>query len=192
MVEPRDLPLFRWGEALRAARRTRRRRLRRLRLLACGLAGSAALASAALLSPSPLLVWNVSASAPKGLYAVLPPAALGRGTAVVARVPESVRGLAAHRRYLPANVPLVKRIAAVPGDRVCAPEAWIYVGTRAVARRQARDAAGRPMPWWRGCRQLRAGEYLLLMPAAASFDGRYFGPVERSDILGKAAPLWVR
>ena len=139
-----------------------------------------------------MLVWNVSASAPRGLYAVLAGARLERGVMVVARTPDSVRLLAAERRYLPANVPLVKRVAAIPGDRVCAPEAWLYVGEWAVARRRTHDRAGRTMPWWRGCRYLGAGEYLLLMPADASFDGRYFGPVARADILGKAVPLWTR
>jgi type IV secretory pathway protease TraF len=30
------------------------------------------------------------------------------------------------------------------------------------------------------------------MDAPGSFDGRYFGPVPRSSIIGKATPLWVR
>jgi conjugative transfer signal peptidase TraF len=188
MPEPRDLPLFRWGAELRAARLVRRRRVR---LLACGLAGLASIAIASALPRVPLLVWNISASAPRGLYLVLPGAALDRGNLVVARTPAAVRALAAERHYLPANVPLVKRVAAVPGDHVCAPEAWLYLGERAVARRRTHDKAGRPMPWWRGCRHLGKAEYLLLMPAQASFDGRYFGPVVRADIVGRAVPLWT-
>lgn len=188
MPEPRDLPLFRWGEALRSARAARRRRFR---LLACGLAGVAAIGVSAALPRLPLLVWNVSASAPRGLYAVLPGARLERGAMVVARTPAAVRALAARRHYLPANVPLVKRVVALPGDHVCAPERWLYVRDRAAAKRRTHDAAGRPMPWWRGCGPLGQGEYLLLMPGEASFDGRYFGPVARADIIGKAVPLWT-
>ncbi|MDV3455868.1 S26 family signal peptidase [Sphingomonas sp. HF-S4] len=188
MPEPRDLPLFRWGAELRAARLLRRQRLR---LLACGLAGVVALAVASLLPRVPLLVWNVSASAPRGLYGVLPGAVLDRGMMVVARTPAAVRALAAERHYLPANVPLVKRVAALPGDRVCARGRWIYVRYSAVAHRQTHDHAGRAMPWWRGCRPLGKAEYLLLMPADASFDGRYFGPVTRTNILGRAVPLWT-
>lgn len=189
MPDPRDLPLFRWGEALRRARCERRRRVR---LLAFGLAGVLVLAAPAVAPPVPRLVWNVSASAPVGLYAVFPGAALERGTIVAARAPEAVRKLASARHYIPANVPLVKRVAAIPGDLVCAPDAWLKVEGRSLALRRPRDAAGRPMPWWRGCRRLGAHEYLLLMPAPASFDGRYFGPVDRAAILGKAVLLWVR
>jgi type IV secretory pathway protease TraF len=49
------------------------------------------------------------------------------------------------------------------------------------------------MPWWRGCRTLRDGEYLLLIPGvAASFDGRYFGTTQARDIVGTARLLWPR
>ena len=48
------------------------------------------------------------------------------------------------------------------------------------------------MPRWSGCRELRAGEYFLLMDSPLSFDGRYFGTTRRGDILGRAEPLWTR
>ena len=52
---------------------------------------------------------------------------------------------------------------------------------------------GRTMPWWEGCEGLLPGRYFLLMDhVPASFDGRYFGPVDEADIIGKATPLWVR
>lgn len=142
--------------------------------------------------PRPRLVWNVSASAPIGLYAVLPgkPAT---GDFVIARVPQRHRLLAARRRYLPLNVPLVKRVAAVPGDRVCAQGMTVFVNARRVARRQPQDGAGRAMPWWTGCLVLSEGALFLLMTSSsASFDGRYFGPTVRGDIIGRAIPLWVR
>ena len=48
------------------------------------------------------------------------------------------------------------------------------------------------MPWWTGCRRLQPGQLLLLNRTSASFDSRYFGPVERTAILGKAVLLWQR
>jgi type IV secretory pathway protease TraF len=47
------------------------------------------------------------------------------------------------------------------------------------------------MPWWHGCVTLAPGRYLLLMDADGSFDGRYFGPVARCQIVGRATPLWT-
>ena len=111
---------------------------------------------------------------------------------VAARAPEDARQLAALRGYLPSGVPLVKRVAATKGSEVCALRARILVDGSTVAHRRTRDAQGRDMPWWSGCHRLQPGEVLLLNRAAASFDSRYFGPVDWSAILGKAVLLWPR
>lgn len=156
-----------------------------------GLAG--ALVSTLLIEPRPWLLWNASASAPVGLYAVGEAAPLARGDMVIAHVPVGFRMFAARRHYLPANVPLVKRVAAVPGDEVCAVGARVMVNGRLVARRLDRDGAGRPMPWWSGCAELGTGEVFLLMTdSRASFDGRYFGVTEADDVVGKARLIWRR
>lgn len=167
---------------------------RRLGRWAIGCGGlTAALATTLLVEPRPRLVWNASASAPVGLYAVGDGAALARGDMVIARVPGKFRMMAARRHYLPANVPLVKRVIAASGDEVCAIGARVMVNGRLVARRLDRDGAGRRMPWWSGCAELRPGEYFLLMTdSAASFDGRYFGVTGAGDIVGRARLLWRR
>ncbi|MEO5774475.1 MAG: S26 family signal peptidase [Sphingomicrobium sp.] len=143
-------------------------------------------------SPKVRLLWNASASAPIGLYLIKPGATLEVGDMVAARAPDGARQLASARGYLPSDVPLVKRVAATRGSQVCALRARIIIDGRTVARRRKHDAHGRDMPWWTGCRRLLPGEALLINGAAASFDSRYFGPVDRSAILGKAVLLWPR
>lgn len=140
--------------------------------------------------PLPRLVWNASASAPLGLYAVSPGAAVARGDMVIARMPARWRDLAARRRYIPVNVPLVKRVAAGPGDRVCAIHGQIRINGHAVAVQHRIDGHGRIMPHWLGCVTLSGGALFLLMDAPDSFDGRYFGPTAPGDIVGKARLLW--
>ena len=190
MVERRDLPLFAWGDALRTARATRRRVVRRSMFVGLGCACLAATVAA---PPLPRLVWNASASAPLGLYRVAPGARVRRGDMVIARTPIAVRGLAAARRYIPANIPLVKRVVGVPGDVICAAGTTISINGRPVATRRANDARGRPLPWWNGCRTLRDGAVFLLMATTPeSFDGRYFGPTAADDLIGKATAIWVR
>jgi len=142
--------------------------------------------------PRPRLLWNASASAPLGLYLIAPGAPLEIGDMVAARAPEGARQLAARRGYLPSGVPLVKRVAATQGIQVCASRARILVDGQVAARREKRDSQGRPMPWWKGCRRLQSGEVLLINRAAASFDSRYFGPVEHSAIIGEAVLIWPR
>lgn len=151
---------------------------------------SCALGVTIVAPPAPRLVWNVSASAPRGLYLVGDPEGVGVGDMVIAHVPGRWRPLAALRRYLPANVPLVKRVAAGPGDIVCAADKSILVNGRRIAERRAVDALGRRLPWWTGCVALGEGALFLLMDDPASFDGRYFGPTEGGDIVGGARLIW--
>lgn len=157
-----------------------------LALLGCAVAATVAL------PPRPLLVWNASASAPIGLYGITAPDGIRKGDMVIAPLAEPYRSLAANRHYLPANVPLVKRVAAMPGDRVCARANLIFVNGRPVAARLRYDAHNRAMPWWHGCRRLGATQFLLLMTdSPASFDGRYFGVSDRRHLIGRAHVLWT-
>jgi conjugative transfer signal peptidase TraF len=190
MAERGELPLFAWGDALRATRRRRRRLARRV--VAVG-TGCAFLAATIIAPPHPRLLWNASASAPVGLYRIEPGSPVRRGDMVIVRTPAAVRNLAARRGYIPANVPLVKRVAGVRGDLVCALGPTILVNGHAVAARRSADTLGRPLPWWNGCRSLHGDALFLLMAHTPdSFDGRYFGPTPATDVIGKAVPLWVR
>lgn len=188
MSEAVPLPPIEWGAAEDAADLKWRKRRLYCALVACFLA---LLVLTIAMPPAPRLVWNASASAPRGLYWVSPGAVLARGDTVIAWAPRGARMLAARRRYIPINVPLVKRIAAVAGDRVCARGAVITIGGKVVALRRVHDAAGRPMPWWQGCVTLGPRQFLLLNAAPGSFDGRYFGLTARRDITGRARPLWT-
>lgn len=144
-----------------------------------------------LFPPRPLLVWNVSASAPVGLYAVGGKNALARGDMVIARLPEGRRRFAARRGYLPMNVPLVKRVAAIAGDVVCASGSAVQVNGKRAATRLRVDAREREMPWWSGCVHLVEGDYFLVMAdSPASFDGRYLGVSHIDDVIGEAKLLW--
>lgn len=186
--QPSPEPLFRWAHQREAYLRRRHRTGRKV---AIGALGCAALLASALLPPRPRLVWNVSPSAPTGLY-VVRPGLPARGAMVVAQLPRPYRQFAAVRGYLPANVPLVKRVAAVAGDSVCALGDEIFVNAKRIARRHRIDKQGRYLPRWQGCVWLKPGEYLLLMPHPDSFDGRYFGVTQAHDLIGPARRLWTR
>lgn len=158
--------------------------------LTAAVIGIAGLGFASFTHPVPLLVWNASASLPIGLYRTVP-GTPERGDLVLARPPESAVLLADRRHYLPAGVPLVKRIAAVGGDRVCTFAASVFIDGHLAARPLAADRAGRPLPRWNGCRVLGDDELFLLADAADSFDSRYFGPVPTANIIGRLVALWT-
>ncbi|WP_031304208.1 S26 family signal peptidase [Sphingobium quisquiliarum] len=147
----------------------------------------------AIVAPPPLAIWNASASAPIGLYRIHPDRDPPIGALVAIAPPERLSRWLSARGYLPEGVPLLKHVAAKAGQRVCRIGAVVSVDVRRVAIARARDGQGRPLPVWQGCRTLQPGELLLLNPAHPdSLDGRYFGPLPASAVIGRATPLWLR
>lgn len=160
--------------------------------LTCCALGLGLLGFSIVFNPTPKLVWNASASAPIGLYRVRR-AVIQRGDLVLVRTPNAVAKFAAERGYLPMGVPLIKRVAAVAGDHVCATNGTISVNGNVVAHQLQVDNAGRSLMRWQGCETIKSGAlFLLMVEAKTSFDSRYFGPVSKSCVIGKLAPLWIR
>ena len=148
-----------------------------------------ALAVASLVSLPKKLIYNASASAPIGLY-WLDKWPVRRGDYVLVRVPDRVRNLVKERGYLPPDVPLLKRVVGLNGDRICRQGEQIFVNERLVATAKRHDGQGRDMPAWHGCHILTEQTIFLLQDHPQSFDGRYFGPVDRRLIIGQATRLW--
>ncbi|HMS20057.1 S26 family signal peptidase [uncultured Sphingorhabdus sp.] len=137
-------------------------------------------------------VWNVSASVPTGLYAIRGKRSIHVGERVAIEPPPKLRRLLAERGYLPVDVPLLKRVAAVSGQRVCRFAHGITIDGELVGIARSFDRRGRPLPAWSGCRRLGSGELFVMNPAAPdSFDGRYFGVLHMADVIGRATPLWT-
>lgn len=153
----------------------------------------ASFAAVAVFDPLPRIVWNASASAPIGLYRIDPVSDPPRGALVAVTPPASLARWLAERGYLGERVPLLKHVAARPRQIVCRINAVVSVDGRPVVVARQRDSRGRPLPVWQGCRTLRAGELLMLNPDHAdSMDGRYFGPLPASTVLGNAIPILTR
>ena len=154
--------------------------------------GLATIAVAAGTDPSCRLVYNPSESAPRGWYVLIPARPATKGDWVLARLPMQTAQLAATRSYLPIDVPILKRIAAQKGDEVCSTGKGVFIDGFLVAQSLRDDSTGRPLPHWNACRMLKAQEVFLLSSYSPfSFDSRYFGPVERASVMGRAVPLWT-
>src|SRR3546814_13571103 len=88
------------------------------------------------------------------------------------------------RGFLPDRMPLLKRIAAVSGQRVCRFAHGVTIDGMLVGIARARDRAGRPLPAWFGCRKLRSGELVTMNPAAPeSFEGRSFVTLQMAAVI---------
>ena len=146
----------------------------------------------AFFHPAPRLLWNASASVPIGLYAVHRPTKLHVGDIVIVLPPGPLASYLDARRSLPEGVPLVKPIAALAGQTVCRTGRSVSVDGVTLAEAQDHDRHGRRLPVWQGCRVLAPGEVFLMNSAQPdSLDGRYFGPLPLSTVIGRATPLWL-
>jgi len=137
----------------------------------------------------PIVIYNPSLSVPSGFYLRSGEAALRRGAFVTVAAAEVVPEYAALRGYADASDYFLKRVAATEGQLVCAEDGMVSIDGTEIATRAARDAEGRPLPTWRGCRRLGADELFLLGDTDDSFDGRYWGPVTMDMIEGVWAPM---
>jgi conjugative transfer signal peptidase TraF len=176
----------------RRSRDSKRRRTHSFGYVLVLFCGTALVAVATLKSGAPMLLFNPSASAPRGWYLLNPDAPDRVGQFALARLPPSAARLADERRYLPFGTNLLKQIAALHGDYVCADGTQVRINRRIAALPLSEDSQHRPLTSWRGCSVLgRQQFYLLSATNAASFDSRYFGPLDRASILGRAVPLWT-
>jgi conjugative transfer signal peptidase TraF len=142
--------------------------------------------------PMPRLLWNASASVPIGLYGIEPPGKLAVADLVVAAAPQRLATVFAERDYLPLGLPLIKRILGLPGQSVCRSALLITVDGKAVGTALAQDSRGRALPVWQGCRLIARDEvFIMNRDEAGSLDGRYFGPIPVTAIVGRALPLWT-
>ncbi|WKW52058.1 S26 family signal peptidase [Rhodomicrobium lacus] len=138
------------------------------------------------------LLWNVTASAPIGFYTIEPADRLTVPELVAVMPPEPLATFMVERGYIGRGVPLLKRVAGLPGQRVCRTGRAITVDDVEMGEALERDRIGRELPVWRGCRVIARGElFLMNWQVRDSLDGRYFGPIPASAVIGRALPLWT-
>lgn len=128
-----------------------------------------------------LALVNESPSLPRGVY-LRRGWEPGIGSIVAIPQPEASRSYLA-ALGMPAEILLIKRVAAQGGDQVCRDHDRVRTPHRTV-RALAGDRSGVALPAWSGCHRLGADELFLLGDSPDSFDSRYFGPVRRTAITG--------
>ena len=144
--------------------------------------------------PRPKILYNPSASAPIGYYAVSSKETLKMGDQVALYAPDWARLLADERDYLPYDYPLIKTIIGHDGDRFCGADGFVSGPNGAAITRLLRDRLDRELPSWQGCLVLSPDEYFVISAEIEAgidygFDSRYFGPVSEDLILGRVEYL---
>ena len=164
----------------------------RMRTIALTL-GASALVLATIDETPPSFIWNVSESVPLGLYHLQAPKQLTLTELVAIRPPEPLASFLDLNGYLPVGVPMLKRVLALPGQTVCRSGLIIAVDGIEMGQARERDSRGRPLPAWHGCRVIATDElFVMNWQSVDSLDGRYFGPIPASAVIGHALPIWTK
>lgn len=165
---------------------TRRRILTATALAVLGIA------AASIVDWPTKLIWNATASAPVGFYTVAPSDRIEVPELVAVMPPEPLDAFMVERGYVGRDVPLLKRVLGLLGQRVCRIGRAITVDGIEMGEALEHDRIGRDLPVWRGCRVIADGElFLMNWDVPDSLDGRYFGPIPASSVIGRALPLWT-
>ncbi|MGX0964264.1 conjugative transfer signal peptidase TraF [Bradyrhizobium japonicum] len=163
-----------------------------LKTLTITSAGVAALAITMIADISPLYIWNASPSVAIGLYRLRSVEEFYVTELVAVRPPEPLATILDLNGYLPIGVPMLKRVLALPGQTVCRHGVSISVDAIVMGEARERDGRGRPLPNWQGCRAVGEGElFLMNWQSDDSLDGRYFGVLPASAVIGRARPVWT-
>ena len=153
-------------------------------------AGLSAVFAGLIFEPEARFIWNRTGSAPEGLY-VLSDEPITRGVWVIVSPRSSEAEWVSKRGYIGEDWPLIKRVAALPGDEICREGNAISINHVRFAEALESDSLGRQMPVWHSCSILAEDEVFLLNSHPRSIDGRYFGPTKVSDIGGSIRLLWT-
>ncbi|MEM9243049.1 MAG: signal peptidase I [Pseudomonadota bacterium] len=131
--------------------------------------------------------YQASMSMPKGLYFVMPAKQLKRDDIVIFHPPRVAQEFLAKHPWGPPNNVLMKVVMGVPGDKVCKREHGVWINGQYIAPVFSEYAPGKALLNLAFCEILPAKHYLLMSThVRRSFDGRYFGPVTKAEIIGKA------
>lgn len=140
---------------------------------------------------------NSSDSLPKGIYRVTTGQSIQKGDLVLACLKEEDAKLAFKRGYIglgscPSHhAGIGKYVAAAEGDWVELNETGTRVNEIPVPLSKAAraDGHGQDLPNINLKVRLSADEFVLINPAANSFDSRYLGLFDRSQVQGHLTPL---
>lgn len=133
---------------------------------------------------------QASSSMPRGLYFVMPANNIHRGDVVIFKPPREARVFLLKKHWVPKNGLLMKTVFAMSGDFICKKNHAIWINHKRICFVFNDYAPYKKLLDTRFCGMLKNGQYLLMSTRVKrSFDGRYFGPVNKSVIVGVAKKL---
>jgi type IV secretory pathway protease TraF len=137
-----------------------------------------------------MLTYQVTPSMPKGFYLIIPAKTFSYKSIVVFHPPDAALKFLLQHHWIPSSGLLMKYVMAIPKDFVCKKNHLIWINNKKTVPVFHYFAPGKPLPNTAFCHRLGKNQYLLLSNKIShSFDGRYFGPVTKPQIIGKGIKL---
>lgn len=142
----------------------------------------------------PTLLINETPSEPLGVYRLVEhrESEFRRGMYVVFPVPKELHALVYGRHWIKNGIPFLKDLLGLAGDHVCVLRDRLEINGRYIGPVFERDSQGQPLPKHVGCFDVQTGTFFAASQTfEKSFDGRYFGALPLSQLLGEARPVWT-
>lgn len=138
------------------------------------------------------VVYSATASMPWGFYFVSPIKNITRYDIVEFIPPIAILNFVKEHHWIPQSGLMIKYVFAVPGDEVCVRDAAVWINNKKIGKVYRFYAHGQLLPQSKICGRLRSDQYFVLSTKKErSFDGRYFGAISVSNILGRAIPIYT-
>jgi len=134
-----------------------------------------------------------SISMPEGWYWLVPTQKIQRYDMVAFTPPLKAQDFLTQRHWGPKSNQMMKYVMGIPGDFVCNYQQVLWINRQKIAPILRVYAPHQPLPQSNFCGYLKPSQYMLLSTKIEhSFDSRYFGPVERGNIIAKAIPIFSK
>lgn len=135
-------------------------------------------------------VLNLSPSMEKGIYLLKEIDELKKGDVVLLNIPLKIKETLYSRGYLPKNIKtLLKEVVAIEGDKIEVVNNKLYVNNEFKGEIAKADPKGRELTSFVEDKILKRDEIFLLGRGENSYDSRYFGVVEKGELLKKTILL---
>ena len=145
---------------------------------------------------------NTTSSIPIGIYRVITADNLKGNYIIFCPDNREAFTIAYNRGYIgsgycPNNSGyLMKKVVATRGDIISSTKDGIYINNKALpfSKPKQQDGLMRTLPQWRVSDYRLKNDEVLAMSNQNewSFDGRYFGLIQQSQIKGMVIPVWVQ
>ena len=129
---------------------------------------------------------NLSDSIPAGLYMRLPLDDIKKGDIVIFDMPENIDKYVHEREYIVTNChSFIKIVGGLEGDKVENRENILYINDKEIGKISFTDTIGRDLPQIDDFK-ISKNHFFPLGTHKNSFDGRYYGEIDKKFIKNKA------